>query len=32
MLARVAEALDRHLIGSFPEKVPTSLRDALPAA
>jgi transcriptional regulator with XRE-family HTH domain len=28
-LARVATALDRHLIVSFPEKVPTELKDAV---
>lgn len=28
-LARVAEALDRHLIVSFPEKVPARLKDAV---
>ena len=31
-LARVATALDRHLIVSFPEKVPTSLKDAIQVA
>lgn len=31
-LARVAEALDRHLIVSFPEKVPTRLKDAVQVA
>ncbi|MBO9521324.1 MAG: helix-turn-helix transcriptional regulator [Nocardioidaceae bacterium] len=28
-LARVAAALDRHLVLSFPEKVPTNLKDAV---
>jgi hypothetical protein len=28
-LARVAEALGRHLIVSFPEKVPAELKDAV---
>ncbi len=31
-LARVAEALGRHLILSFPEKVPTKLTDAVQVA
>lgn len=31
-LARVAEALDRHLIVSFPEKVPAKLKDAVQVA
>ncbi len=31
-LVRVAEALGRHLIVSFPEKVPTELRDAVQVA
>ncbi len=31
-LARVAIALDRHLVVSFPEKVPTNLRDAVQVA
>ncbi len=31
-LARVATALDRHLIVSFPEKVPTDLKDAVQVA
>jgi transcriptional regulator with XRE-family HTH domain len=31
-LARVAEALDRHLIVSFPEKVPARLKDAVQVA
>jgi ribosome-binding protein aMBF1 (putative translation factor) len=31
-LARVATALDRHLIVSFPEKVPTKLKDAVQVA
>jgi transcriptional regulator with XRE-family HTH domain len=31
-LARVATALDRHLIVSFPEKVPTHLKDAVQVA
>ena len=31
-LARVAEALNRHLIVSFPEKVPTRLKDAVQVA
>lgn len=31
-LARVATALDRHLIVSFPEKVPTRLKDAVQVA
>ena len=31
-LARLAEALDRHLIVSFPEKVPTRLKDAVQVA
>ena len=31
-LARVAEALGRHLILSFPEKVPTKLKDAVQVA
>lgn len=31
-LARVATALDRHLIVSFPEKVPASLKDAIQVA
>ena len=31
-LARVAEALDRHLIVSFPDKVPTRLKDAVQVA
>lgn len=31
-LARVATALDRHLIVSFPEKVPACLKDAVQVA
>ena len=31
-LARVAAALDRHLIVSFPEKVPVRLKDAIQVA
>ena len=31
-LARVATALDRHLIVSFPEKVPANLKDAVQVA
>ena len=31
-LARVATALDRHLILSFPEKVPAKLKDAVQVA
>lgn len=31
-LARVAEALERHLISSFPEKVPARLEDAVQVA
>ena len=31
-LARVATALDRHLVVSFPEKVPTKLKDAVQVA
>ena len=31
-LARVAKALDRHLVVSFPEKVPTALKDAVQVA
>ena len=31
-LARVAKALDRHLVVSFPEKVPTRLKDAVQVA
>lgn len=31
-LARVATALDRHLIVSFPEKVPAMLKDAVQVA
>jgi len=31
-LARVAEALGRHLIVSFPEKVPARLKDAVQVA
>ena len=31
-LARVAKALDRHLIVSFPEKVPARLKDAVQVA
>ena len=31
-LARVATALDRHLIVSFPEKVPATLKDAVQVA
>jgi transcriptional regulator with XRE-family HTH domain len=31
-LARVAIALDRHLVVSFPEKVPTRLKDAVQVA
>lgn len=31
-LARVATALDRHLVVSFPEKVPTNLKDAVQVA
>ncbi len=31
-LARVATALDRHLILSFPEKLPTKLKDAVQVA
>ncbi len=31
-LARVATALDRHLIVSFPEKVPSKLKDAVQVA
>ncbi len=31
-LARVATALDRHLIVSFPEKVPAKLKDAVQVA
>ena len=31
-LARVATALNRHLVVSFPEKVPTSLKDAVQVA
>lgn len=31
-LARVATALDRHLVVSFPEKVPTRLKDAVQVA
>ena len=31
-LARVATALDRHLILSFPEKVPSKLKDAVQVA
>ena len=31
-LARVATALDRHLIVSFPEKVPARLKDAVQVA
>ena len=31
-LVRVATALDRHLVVSFPEKVPTRLKDAVQVA
>lgn len=31
-LARVATALDRHLVVSFPENVPTTLKDAVQVA
>ena len=31
-LARVATALDRHLVVSFPEKVPADLKDAVQVA
>lgn len=31
-LARVAEALGRHLVVSFPEKVPANLKDAVQVA
>lgn len=31
-LARVAEALGRHLVVSFPERVPTKLKDAVQVA
>jgi ribosome-binding protein aMBF1 (putative translation factor) len=31
-LARVAKALDRHLVVSFPEKVPARLKDAVQVA
>jgi transcriptional regulator with XRE-family HTH domain len=31
-LARVATALERHLVVSFPEKVPTHLKDAVQVA
>ena len=31
-LARVAIALDRHLIVSFPDKVPAKLKDAVQVA
>ena len=31
-LARVATALDRHLVPSFPEKVPAKLKDAVQVA
>lgn len=31
-LARVATALERHLVVSFPEKVPSRLKDAVPVA
>lgn len=31
-LVRVAKALDRHLVVSFPEKVPTRLKDAVQVA
>ena len=31
-LARVATALDRHLVVSFPEKVPARLKDAVQVA
>ncbi len=31
-LARVATALDRHLVVSFPEKVPTNLKDGVQVA
>lgn len=31
-LARVATALDRHLVVSFPEEVPTKLKDAVQVA
>lgn len=31
-LARVATALDRHLVVSFPEKVPSRLKDAVQVA
>jgi transcriptional regulator with XRE-family HTH domain len=31
-LARVATALDRHLVVSFPEKVPAELTDAVQVA
>ena len=31
-LARVATALDRHLVVSFPEKVPAKLKDAVQVA
>lgn len=31
-LARVATALDRHLVVSFPETVPTKLKDAVQVA
>jgi len=31
-LARVATALDRHLVVSFPEKVPAELKDAVQVA
>ncbi len=31
-LARVANALDRHLVVSFPEKVPANLKDAVQVA
>ena len=31
-LARVATALDRHLVVSFPEKVPANLKDAVQVA
>ena len=31
-LARVATALGRHLVLSFPEKVPTGLKDAVQVA
>ena len=31
-LARVASALDRHLVVSFPEKVPTNMKNAVQVA